>query len=177
MTLPTELVGQVRRRANFACEYCGLTETDAGGQLTVDHFRPRSHDGTDELANLVYCCPRCNLHKADYWPRPPGDATLWNPRVEPAANHLLLLANGFLLGITAIGTRTLDRLQLNREGLVAHRRRRQQLAEEARLLATYREFTELLKETNREQAELLLEQNGLLVRYREIVALLRKAKQ
>ena len=80
MTLPPELVEQVRRRANFACEYCGVTETDAGSLLTVDHFQPRSRDGTDDLSNLVYCCPRCNLHKADYWPQKPGDFDA----VEPA---------------------------------------------------------------------------------------------
>lgn len=42
MTLPARLREQVRRRANFACEFCGVTETDTGGQLTVDHFRPQA---------------------------------------------------------------------------------------------------------------------------------------
>lgn len=30
MTLSVELVEQVRQRAGFACEYCGVTETDVG---------------------------------------------------------------------------------------------------------------------------------------------------
>jgi hypothetical protein len=29
---------QVRQRANFVCEFCGVTETDTGGELTIDHF-------------------------------------------------------------------------------------------------------------------------------------------
>jgi hypothetical protein len=33
---------QVRQRANFACEFCGISEIDAGGELTIDHFQPNS---------------------------------------------------------------------------------------------------------------------------------------
>lgn len=107
MTLPVELSELVRRRANFACEYCGVSEIDAGGLLTVDHFRPRSHGGTDDPDNLIYCCHRCNLFKADHWPALPGDPMLWNPRQEPIAAHLVLLADGTLHPITAAGTVTL----------------------------------------------------------------------
>lgn len=60
MTIPAAVRLLVRQRASFACEYCGVTETAAGGELTVDHFRPVTHGGTDELANLIYCCQRCN---------------------------------------------------------------------------------------------------------------------
>jgi hypothetical protein len=45
----------VRQRAQFACEYCGIREVDVGGQLTIDHFRPRASEGDDSLENLVYC--------------------------------------------------------------------------------------------------------------------------
>jgi 5-methylcytosine-specific restriction endonuclease McrA len=79
MTLPAELVNRVRQRAQFACEYCGVTEVDSAGQLTVDHYRPRSRGGTDTLENLLYCCYRCNLYKADYWPEAPDDPVLWVP--------------------------------------------------------------------------------------------------
>ncbi len=89
MTIPPELREQVRSGARFACEYCGVTETDTAGQLTVDHFQPRAHGGSDELSNLLYCCPRCNLYKADYWPAQPSDSKLWNPREESVAAHLV----------------------------------------------------------------------------------------
>lgn len=68
MTWPDAIREPVRERAGFACEYCGVTETDAGGLLTLDHFQPTAHNGTDALDNLLYCCPSCNLHKAAYWP-------------------------------------------------------------------------------------------------------------
>lgn len=42
MTLSETLWQQVRQRAEGACEYCGVTETDSGGPLTVDHFQPQA---------------------------------------------------------------------------------------------------------------------------------------
>jgi len=75
MTISATLGEQVRQRAPFACEYCGVTETDAGGQLTVDHCQPQSLAGSDDLSNLLYCCYRCNLSKADYYPGTKFDHT------------------------------------------------------------------------------------------------------
>ncbi len=132
MSVPAELREQVRARANFACKYCGVTETDAAGQLTIDHFRPQARGGADTPDNLIYCCHRCNEYKADYWPQGPDDPALWNPRQGPASAHLVELADGRLYAITARGTFTLDRLRLNRPPLVAHRARRRQGAEEQR---------------------------------------------
>jgi hypothetical protein len=37
MTIAEGLREQVRKRANFACEFCGIMETDMGGGLTIDH--------------------------------------------------------------------------------------------------------------------------------------------
>lgn len=56
----------IRQRANFACEFCGVTETDTGSELTIDHFRPRTKGGTDDLDNLLYCCMRYNQHTSFY---------------------------------------------------------------------------------------------------------------
>ena len=114
MTLPDVLREQVRRRAGYACEYCGVTETDVGGQLTVDHFQPKAHGGADDLLSLLYCCHRCNLYKADNWPAQPGNLALWNPRREPAETHILVLTDGTLHPLTATGAFTLQRLRLNR---------------------------------------------------------------
>ena len=47
----------VRALYDFRCGYCGVTETESGGQLEIDHFLPRSHGGKDTLDNLVYACP------------------------------------------------------------------------------------------------------------------------
>ncbi len=51
MTLRAEDRELVRRRAGYACEFCGVHETDAGGELTIDHFQPRTKGGGDDLEN------------------------------------------------------------------------------------------------------------------------------
>ena len=66
MSIRSSTRAQVRQRAGFACEYCGITETDAASELTIDHFQPRVRGGTEDLANLLYCCFCCNQYKHDY---------------------------------------------------------------------------------------------------------------
>lgn len=56
MTKRDEIRETVRVRAQFACEYCGVRETDSGDLLTIDHFQPVGKGGDDSLENLVYCC-------------------------------------------------------------------------------------------------------------------------
>lgn len=55
MTIPADLRKQIRQYANFACEFCGVTETDTGGQLTLDHYQPKAKGGEDRFENLLYC--------------------------------------------------------------------------------------------------------------------------
>ena len=40
MTISSDAREAVRRRATFACEYCGVSETDTAGALTIDHNQP-----------------------------------------------------------------------------------------------------------------------------------------
>jgi 5-methylcytosine-specific restriction endonuclease McrA len=94
MTIDSATWQQVRQRAQFSCEFCTVSETDAGGELTTDHFRPRSKGGASDVENLIYCCFRCNLYKQDYWPSTPEAPELWNPRQDPASLHFLNLDTG-----------------------------------------------------------------------------------
>ncbi len=58
MTVTGDKQESIRRRASFACEFCGVSETDVGGLLTVDHFHPKAKGGSDDPDNLIYClCP------------------------------------------------------------------------------------------------------------------------
>ena len=168
---------QVRQRANFSCEFCGVTETDAGGELTIDHFRPQSRGGADDLDNLLYCCQRCNQYKADYWPTPVDEPRLWNPRQESVASHLLTLADGTLYPITPIGAFTLRRLRLNRPPLVAHRLRKHHQGEEQRLLARYRDLVTVLEQLQAQHAVLLEEQRTLLEEQKALLRLLVKQRE
>lgn len=117
MAVEPHIREQVRRRANFACEFCGISETDTGAELTIDHFCPSSKGGDDSLDNLLYSCMRCNQYKLDYWPAHPDEPTLWNPRLEPASAHFVELDDGTLHPLTETGVFTLRCLRLNRPPL------------------------------------------------------------
>jgi hypothetical protein len=177
MTITIEIREQVRQRANFACGFCGVTETDAGGELTIDHFQPITKGGDDGLENLLYCCHRCNQYKLDYWPTHPDEPSLWNPRREPAAQHFLELDDGTLHPLTDVGAFTLKRLRLNRSPLVAYRLRKRQQAEEIRLLTRYREMVQLLEQLNNQLSVLMEEQRQLLEEQRELLRLLLSARE
>ena len=110
MTVSPSLRQQVRKRANFACEFCGVTETDTGGELTVDHYRPKTKGGKDTLENLLYCCVRCNLYKANYLPEKSDTPQLWNPRLTSFHQHFLELDDGRLSPLTPTGIITLIQL-------------------------------------------------------------------
>ena len=99
---------RLRQLYDFRCGYCGVREGDAGSQLTLDHFRPRAHHGTDEGDNLVYCCFACNHFKSDYW------------QIEPN-RQLLHPLHDLLIGLTERGTNHITVLHLNRPELVEYR--------------------------------------------------------
>jgi len=169
MAIEPHIREQVRRRANFACEFCGISETDVGAELTIDHFCPSSKGGYDTLDNLLYSCVRCNQYKLDYWPAHPGEPMLWNPRLEPASAHFVELDDGTLHPLTETGIFTLHRLRLNRPPLVEHRLHKRQEQEKQRLLERYRALTQLLEQLLAQQASLVEEQHELLTEQRELL--------
>jgi hypothetical protein len=171
VSIPRRARERVRVRANFACEYCGVTETDTGGELTVDHFQPTARGGSDHLSNLLYCCHRCNQYKADYWPHSPVASALWNPREETPDIHFLLLEDGKLSARTTVGEFTIRRLRLNRQPLIAHRQRKRNTEEAERLRLSLHELLISLEQLLQQHAALLDEQSELL---REERALLRR---
>jgi len=172
MTITPAVRDRLRRRAGFACEFCGVTETDTAGEMTVDHFRPRSQGGEDSVDNLLYCCYRCNLFKADYWPQKDSDAPLWNPRCDPAETHFISLDDGTIHAISPTGRFTIERLRLNRPPLVTHRFQRSLKAEVQRLLERYRDIVNLLHGLQQQQSVLLQEQRELLEQQRQLFGLL-----
>jgi hypothetical protein len=172
MTIAEALREQVRRRANYACEFCGITETSAGGELTIDHYQPKARAGGDSPDNLLYCCSRCNEYKHDYWPTRSSDPPLWNPRIEPSSAHFVELSDGRLHPLTATGALTLRQLRLNRPSLVAHRLNKRKQAETTLLLIQNEETIQFQKTVNRQITALMEEQQRLLERQREFIRLL-----
>lgn len=47
------------------CAYC---ERQIGMRGTIDHYLPQVLGGTNERGNLRWCCPECNIAKADLHP-------------------------------------------------------------------------------------------------------------
>lgn len=116
----SDLRTQVRERFDFCCGYCGVSETQAGAQLTLDHFQPRSQGGGNALENLVYCCHACNENKGDYW-QPDAAARILHPLRDDLNEHLREQADGTLDALSDTGVFHIRRLRLNRPELIAHR--------------------------------------------------------
>lgn len=54
----------VLARDNYTCQYCNSRR-----DLTIDHVVPRWAGGPSTWDNLVTCCRKCNLKKADRTPQ------------------------------------------------------------------------------------------------------------
>jgi hypothetical protein len=122
----------VRLRFQFGCGYCGVTETDVGGELTVDHFLPVSAGGVDDEENLVYACVRCNQYKGALYVEGTDPALvgrLLHPSLDSLAEHLHEdPVTGRLEPLTASGRFQIEVLRLNRPALIANRQRRRLMA-------------------------------------------------
>ena len=118
----------VRERYAYCCGYCGVSETDTGGELTVDHFRPVSAGRDDSDENLVYACIRCNQHKGKFIPEATDteqELHLLHPLQDNLTLHLYEdKRTGRLEGLTRTGIFHIEALRLNRSALIAHRLRR-----------------------------------------------------
>ncbi len=177
MSIPDRTRELVRQRSSYRCEFCGIHETDAGGELTIDHYRPRVRGGSDDPDNLIYACSRCNLYKHDYWPESPDAPHLWNPREEPWAAHFVELPGGTLESRSPTGAFTMRQLRLNRPQLVAKRQRGQQAAESQKQLELYRGMIAVLAQLLAEQSAVDDQQNQLLRDLREFLVQLLNSRR
>jgi len=57
----------VFEKDGFRCVYCGFdgSSFDTWAFLQVDHFKPKSRSGTDDISNLFTSCWICNHIKLD----------------------------------------------------------------------------------------------------------------
>jgi len=140
----------IRRRYEFRCGYCGVHESEIGSELEIDHFRPLSKGGTDDLDNLVYACPACNRIKGDFWPAEGEEVQrLLHPLLDDVDQHYYQASDGTLLPVTATGAFHISRLRLNRAPLITLRNAR---LERARL---YQELESVRKENTELQSRIL----------------------
>ena len=138
---------EIRQCYRHRCGYCGVSETETGGDLTVDHYRPVSRGGDDDEANLVYCCFRCNTYKGDFFPTADDvrrGLHILHPLRDPVTSHLRENEETGQLGpLTTTGRFHVELLRLNRPQLVELRRAR-------RLQELLADASRLLREENEE---------------------------
>jgi hypothetical protein len=175
MSISAEQLSITRERAGYKCEYCGVTEIDSSGTLTVDHYQPVSFNGSDELVNLVYACFRCNVYKTDYWPIEPNSTPIWNPRGnEPLTEHIFPMEDGRLLALSDIGGMTIEVLRLNRRPLIDLWLRALRARVHTQRLIRLAEITDQLLRLKSEVAAVSNEETRLLDEQRQILEFLRR---
>ncbi|KYC42367.1 HNH endonuclease [Scytonema hofmannii PCC 7110] len=120
MTIPNKIQEFVRHRANFRCEYCHYLEFLSTSPLTIDHIIPKSLGGSDDVNNLALACRRCNERHYNFTvgldPDTQQEVPLFNPRQQQWSEHFLWTKDGTkIVGTTAVGRATCNRLDLNDE--------------------------------------------------------------
>jgi len=63
--MPSILRHEVFHRDKYRCKECGATNNET--QLEVDHIKPVSKGGTNDLHNLQTLCKKCNRSKHTRW--------------------------------------------------------------------------------------------------------------
>lgn len=118
MTLNAAAKQHIRQRAKGLCEYYHSPEKISTARFSIDHILPRSLGGTDDLDNLALACSRCNQRRYNFIvgidPKTLALHSLFHPRQQHWSDHFIWTADGTcILGTTATGRATCDRLDLN----------------------------------------------------------------
>jgi HNH endonuclease len=117
----------VKQRAGGCCEYCFSQVAFSPDPFSIEHIVPRSKGGTSDLENLAIACQGCNnfkySHVCSIDPVTGESAQLYHPRQDRWQEHFAWSDDfALLVGLTIVGRVTIERLQLNREGVVNLRR-------------------------------------------------------
>lgn len=121
--ISSETTLAVFERAQNRCEYCQSPAEYATDTFAVDHIRPISRGGVNELDNLALACTGCNgrkYNRQDALDPANGElASLYNPRTHSWEEHFCWSEDyGRIIGLTPTGRATVEALQLNRTGVV-----------------------------------------------------------
>jgi hypothetical protein len=116
----------IAKRANHCCEYCFSQLRFSPDPFSVEHIIPVTKGGSHEDNNLALACQGCNNHKYTSTtavdPVSGNTVNLYHPRQDTWEEHFNW-SNNFLyiVGITSIGRATVEKLKLNRRGVVSLR--------------------------------------------------------
>jgi 5-methylcytosine-specific restriction endonuclease McrA len=117
----------VAERARHCCEYCWSQARYSPDPFSVEHIIPHTAGGMNELENLALACQGCNNRK--YVSTSAVDSVsgetvpLYHPRQHAWRDHFAWSVDFiYIVGLTPIGRATIEKLRLNREGVVNLRR-------------------------------------------------------
>jgi hypothetical protein len=113
-----EIQRLVEARAEHRCEYCRMHQSLQGASFHLEHIVPISLGGTDDLDNLAWACPGCNLKKSNRVtaldPATGAEVRLFHPRLDRWEDQLAW--QGYLLiGLTPLGRALVTAFDLNHE--------------------------------------------------------------
>ena len=130
--VPDAVRREARVRAGMRCEYCRLPDSEGEHPFHIEHIISRKHGGASSLENLAWSCFPCNSAKGpDIGANDPltGKLTsLFNPREQQWHDHFEL-ADGEILGKTAVGRATIVLLRVNSQKQIALRRKLHELGQ------------------------------------------------
>ncbi|MCC6282051.1 MAG: HNH endonuclease [Saprospiraceae bacterium] len=113
----------VSERARGCCEYCFSQDKYAPDPFSIEHIMPRSKGGSDDPENLAWACMGCNgmkyneTHAID--PITMQLVPLFHPRMQVWSEHFQWSPGmTHVFGRTAVGRATVEKLGLNRMGVV-----------------------------------------------------------
>ncbi|MBD2771265.1 HNH endonuclease [Iningainema tapete] len=117
----------VAERARHCCEYCRSQERYSPDSFSVEHIIPLAKEGISNLDNLAFSCQGCNNRKyisvEALDPVTQVKVSLYHPRQELWIAHFAWNKDcSLVIGLTPTGRATIQKLQLNRMGLVNLRR-------------------------------------------------------
>ncbi len=115
----------IRERAGHCCEYCGVPDDAYELPFHVEHIVANVHQLNDDVNNLAWACPRCNLHKGPNLitidPESGEHVNLFNPRSDSWGDHFEMI-EFVIRGTSAVGRGTVRLLNMNASLRVEHRR-------------------------------------------------------
>ena len=114
---------RIAEQAEHRCEYCLCPESHSLSTFAIEHILPEKGGGPDEESNLAYSCSGCNSFKglatSTIDPQDGQLAPLYNPRRDIWGEHFHWSEDSTgLVGRTPTGRASIERLRLNRAGVV-----------------------------------------------------------
>lgn len=125
--VPAKARQQVFDAARGCCEYCRSQARYSPDPFSVEHIQPRVAGGTNARDNLALSCQGCNSQKyvaaSAVDPVTGLEVALFHPRRDRWSEHFAWSEDfGLMVGLTPTGRATVEKLDLNREGVVELRR-------------------------------------------------------